>query len=78
MQSSLGPMLGPLVLFLLLSTCAGLWYAARAVRQKKGAPRWAGALDRYRGLVVLLLGIAVVGLVGLGVFAIVSVLFEGL
>lgn len=67
----------PLVVFLLLVTCAGLWYAARAVRRGRGAPGWAGALDRRRGLVMLLLGGAVLALVGLGVVAIVALATNG-
>jgi hypothetical protein len=63
----------PLAVFLLLVTCAGLWYAARAVRRGRSAPRWAEGLDRRRGLVMVLLGGAVLSLVGLGVLAIVSV-----
>lgn len=68
----------PLVVFLLLTTCAGLWYAARGVRRHQGPPKWAGALDRYRTLVMVLLGAAVLSLVGLGIFAIVAVLSEGI
>lgn len=65
-----------LVVFLLLTTCAGLWYAARAVRRNQRAPAWAGALDRHRAIVMLLLGGAVLGLVGLGVVAIVAVVLH--
>lgn len=78
MDSSLSAGLGPLVVFLLLATCAGLWYAARALRQTRGAPKWAGALDRYRGLALMLLGLAVLSLVGFGISAIVAILSEGL
>lgn len=66
--------LGTLGLFALLALCAGLWHVARGVRQSKNAPPWATALDRHRPLVVLLLGAAVISLVGLGVMAVLSLL----
>lgn len=62
----------PLLIFVLLMACWGLWYGGRAVRKGRGAPAWASKVDRYRALVVLLLGLAVVALFGFGAFAVLA------
>lgn len=55
------------VVLVLLIACAGLWYGARAVRQGRQAPAWAGAVDRHRVLAVGLLVLAVGALLFFGI-----------
>lgn len=66
----------PIAVFVLLVLFAGLWYGARGVKRGRGAPAWANRVDRYRGLFVGALILAVALLVGFAAVAVLSPLFD--